>query len=65
MTKQVRPKRKLGKTLTQLQIRLTHQEKNRIKALASIYAGGNMSLWMIYGALSAPRVFLKGGKEKI
>jgi hypothetical protein len=47
---------------TQIQIRTTEFEKNRIKILADKYAGGNISAWILYGALNAPRKFLK--KEK-
>ena len=42
-----------------LQIRVTEFEKNRIEGLAKIYAGGNTSLYVIYHALNAPRVFIK------
>lgn len=44
---------------TQIQIRTTEFEKNRIKLLADKYAGGNISAWVIHGAMNAPRRFLK------
>lgn len=42
-----------------IQIRLTEFELNRIKILAKKYANGNMSAWIIHGALNAPRKFFK------
>lgn len=38
-----------------LQIRVTEFEKNRIEGLASIYAGGNVSLWVVWAALNTER----------
>jgi len=41
-----------------LQIRVTEYEKNRITGLASIYAKGNTSLFVVHAAMNAPRVFI-------
>lgn len=38
-----------------IEIRVSEFEKNRIKWLAKKYANGNMSLYMIYHAMNAPR----------
>lgn len=40
---------------THIRLRVTEKEKNRIKILAKLYAGGNLTAWMIHGALNAPR----------
>jgi hypothetical protein len=42
-----------------IQFRLSLQEKNRIKGLAKIYAGGDVSKWLRHGGINAPRRFLK------
>jgi hypothetical protein len=39
--------------------RCTEEEWNRITILAGLYAGGNVSKWLRYSALSARRKFLK------
>jgi len=36
-------------------VRLTEYEWNKLKTLARIYAGGNLSLWLRYAGLNAPR----------
>jgi len=41
-----------------LEIRLTEKERNRLQMLADIYAGGNLTQWLVHGGLNAPRVFL-------
>lgn len=41
-----------------INIRLTKKQKNRIKALAEIYCDGNISAWIAYSAINAPRKFL-------
>lgn len=44
------------KKLTEiLHIRVSEIEKNRIKFLAEKFANGNISLWVTYCALNAPR----------
>lgn len=42
-----------------LKIRVSRLEKERIKFLADKFAGGNMSLWITYCALNAPRKKIK------
>lgn len=42
-----------------LQIRLTGPEKARWRALATIYAGGNLSLFIAHCVKTAPREILK------
>lgn len=42
-----------------LQAKATVQEYNRIRLLARIYAGGNVSKWLIHGGVNAPRKYLK------
>lgn len=49
-------KRKLNEVI---QIRVSDFEKNRLKFLAEKFANGNLSLWIIYCALNAPRKKLK------
>lgn len=44
--------RKLSK---KIELRCSDYEKIRIKWLADKYAGGNISLWLIYAAINAPR----------
>jgi hypothetical protein len=51
-------KKPSGKLVTHIQVRLTLKEKNRIKGLSELYAGGNMSLWIVHSALNGPREFL-------
>jgi len=41
-----------------IQIRLTKYEKNRIRGLAKVYAGGDMSLWLRWAGLNAERKYL-------
>lgn len=47
-------------------IRLTPAEFSRIQVLAKLYAGGNITRWLVYGALHVAPKFLcekkKGGK---
>jgi len=44
------------KELTEkIEIRVSEFEKNRLKWLAQKYAGGNVSLYMIYHAMNAER----------
>jgi len=40
---------------TKIDIRVSQFEKNRIKWLADKYANGNVSLYLIYHAMNAPR----------
>lgn len=55
-----------------LKVRASEEAANRIQWLADTYAGGNLSLWMRYAALEAPRKYLvppsdkqKTGKKKL
>lgn len=41
-----------------IQIRVTTYEKNKIRGLAKVYAGGDMSLWLRYAGLNAERKYL-------
>lgn len=47
-----------------IQIRVTEKEKNRIKMLADLYAFGNVSAWITYAALNAPRKRLTADEVK-
>jgi len=42
-----------------IEIRVSKQEKEKIKFLANKFAYGNVSLWMIYCALNMPRRKIK------
>lgn len=44
---------------TRIDIRLSVQDKARIQILANQYAGGNISAWLVYGGINAPRRYLK------
>lgn len=44
-----------SKRIENIRIRVTEKEKHRIKILADLYAGGNVTAWLIHGALNAPR----------
>ena len=41
-----------------LYVRVRPSEKALIKALAANYAGGNISQWVVYASLNAPRQYL-------
>lgn len=43
------------KLIKKIELRVSEFEKNRIKWLADRYANGNISLWVVYCALNAPR----------
>ena len=49
-------KRKLNE---KIEIRVSLYEKNKIKYLADLFANGNLSLWVTYAALNAPRINVK------
>ena len=40
-------------------VRCTLQELNRVKGLAKLYAGGDVSKWMRHAAVNGPRRHLK------
>lgn len=42
-----------------IDLRLSVQEKARIQILADQYAHGNISAWLVYGGINAPRRYLK------
>lgn len=46
----------------EIKIRCTEAEKQKITFLAKTYAGGNMSAWLLWAAINAPRKFLKPKK---
>jgi hypothetical protein len=52
-------KKEKSKLSDHLHVRLSRWEMNRIKGLAGLYAFGNVSLWVIYAALNAPRKHLE------
>ncbi len=52
------------KKIETVQVRLTEFEKNRIKILAKKFAGGNMSQWIVHGAMNAPRRMLPQPEKK-
>ena len=39
-------------------VRVSTYEKNKLRMLADMYAGGNISLWVVRCALDAPRKML-------
>ena len=48
------------KELTEfIQIRVSEFEKNRIKWLSQKYAGGNISLYLVWSAMNANRIEIK------
>lgn len=53
-----RKKKLVQKMDCTIQVRLTSQEKNKIRARAQIFAGGNISLWMIHAALNTQGEYL-------
>lgn len=57
-------KKKPVRSLT-LQVRLTEWELNRIKGLAGIYAGGNLSLFVVHASLNAPREKITNEVRKV
>ena len=46
---------KIKELTEKIEIRVSPFEKNRIKWLADKYANGNMSLYLIYHGMNAPR----------
>lgn len=42
------------KKLETIQVKLTMQEKNQIKARSTLFAGGNLSMFVVRQALHAP-----------
>ena len=42
-----------------IRVRCSEFEKNRLQMLADMYAGGNLSLWIIYAAMNVERKHLK------
>lgn len=53
------PKRSKESRRDFCRFRVSRTEKNRIRLLAQIYAGGDISLWMRYAALKARPKILK------
>jgi hypothetical protein len=45
----------IKKKIYTIQLRVTEFEKNRIKMLADKYSDGNMTAWVVWGAMNAPR----------
>lgn len=59
------------KKLIMLSLRVSQYELNRIRGLAKIYAGGDVSVWMRWAAFNAERKIIKkkgdprlGGRPK-
>jgi len=46
-----------------IQIRVNRKEKNMIRGLAGLYAGGDLSMWLRYAGLNAERKFLLETKK--
>lgn len=51
------------KRVEYIQIRVSPWEKNRIRGLAKLYAGGDLSLWIRHAAFNAERKFLVENKK--
>jgi hypothetical protein len=64
LTPDMKKKPRTHKMVATIQVRCSEQEKNYIKGLAGIYAGGNLSLWLMHGAKNAPREFLVVQEQK-
>ncbi len=45
-------------------MRISRKDFNKAKALAKIYAKGNLSAWAIHGMLEAPRKYLFAESKK-
>ena len=45
----------MAKLIKKIELRCSDKEKNRVKFLADRYAGGNVSLYLIYAALNIDR----------
>lgn len=60
MTKAKTPKRKMVR-MHQL---VTEREKNHLQMLANTYAGGNLTAWLVYGGMNAPRKYLSADEVK-
>lgn len=54
----------MEKKLEVFQIRLTRGDKSRLKWLAKQYANGNLTQWLVYAGLNAPRKMLPPAKKK-
>lgn len=54
----LKPKIRMKWANTRIQIKCNNKIANRIKTLADLYAGGNVSLWLQYAALNCPAKFL-------
>lgn len=57
-------KKEKGKLTERFELRLSEYEKNFIKGLSNLYAGGNMSLFIIYACFNCDRKFLKEDELK-
>lgn len=54
MKKETQPKKE-----TQIHLRISEYEKNKLKITADRYAKGNLSAWILHAIRNAPRKFLK------
>lgn len=52
-----------SKKMCRFDFRLKEKEFNKIKTLANIYAGGNITKWLTHGGINAPRMFLTDKEE--
>ena len=58
--------KKLNAKSDELRVRVTKKEKNKIRGLAKIYAGGNLSQWVRHCIDNYESKFLTdGAKEKM
>lgn len=67
MRKPGRPKGSVKKDAKRCQLprpRCTKKEYQRILFLAQEYAGGNVSRWLVHGALTARRTYLNQSRTK-
>jgi hypothetical protein len=56
--RRVRANKDKNKLSGMIKVRVSEFEHNRIKGLAGFYAKGNVSLYLIYQALHAPRTYI-------
>lgn len=57
--RKTRPREAKPKLTEKVLLRLSTWEKNRLQGLADTFAGGNLSLWLVYGGLHVTRKHLE------
>jgi hypothetical protein len=50
--------------LLKIQIRISEYDKNKIKMIADKFADGNVSAWLIYGAINVDRKYIGKKRDK-